>query len=187
MYIFGYGSLINTYSRQKTGQTGNSYPVSISGLTRHFGKIDSRYSISPLAAQQGKGECNGVLVEIDDIALAQFDLREKGYQRIIIEPEHITFLQAPVRLDSPVWAYVRPNPKIPCHDQPIVQSYIDTVLAGCLSISHDFAQTFINTTDGWQHALINDRENPIYGNLAGVQDHHRQQIDQLLKPVLSLS
>lgn len=187
MYIFGYGSLINPHSRQRTGQTGNSYPVSISGLTRHFGKIDSRYSISPLAAQLGEGECNGVLVEVDDTALAQFDLREKGYQRIAIKPEQVTFSQKPITLHGPIWAYVRPNPDTPCNEQPIVQSYIDTVLAGCLSISYEFAHTFVNTTDGWQHTLINDRDNPIYGNLAGVHDHHRQQIDQLLKSVLSAS
>jgi hypothetical protein len=32
---------------------------------------------------------------------------------------------------------------------PITQSYVDIIMRGCLSISHDFATGFLRTTHGW--------------------------------------
>ena len=32
---------------------------------------------------------------------------------------------------------------------PITQSYVDIIMRGCLSISHDFARGFLRTTHGW--------------------------------------
>lgn len=32
---------------------------------------------------------------------------------------------------------------------PITQSYVDIIMRGCLSISHDFARRFLRTTHGW--------------------------------------
>ena len=34
---------------------------------------------------------------------------------------------------------------------PITQSYVDIIMRGCLSISHDFARRFLETTHGWWH------------------------------------
>ena len=34
---------------------------------------------------------------------------------------------------------------------PITQSYVDIIMRGCLSISHDFARKFLQTTHGWWH------------------------------------
>ena len=34
---------------------------------------------------------------------------------------------------------------------PITQSYVDIIMRGCLSISHDFARRFLQTTHGWWH------------------------------------
>jgi hypothetical protein len=62
-----------------------------------------------------------------------------------------------------------------------MQSYVDTVLAGCLEVSHAFAEHFVDHTIGWQHAKENDRHQPKYGNLAGVQVHHYEVIDNLIK------
>lgn len=70
MYIFGYGSLINSASRRLTGQTGRAIPASATGLVRYFGKIDDSYILSPLVVHQGDGKINGVLLEIDEVALA---------------------------------------------------------------------------------------------------------------------
>ncbi len=53
MYIFGYGSLINSASRQLTGQTGRAIPVVAHGLVRYWGKIDESYILSPLVVNEG--------------------------------------------------------------------------------------------------------------------------------------
>ncbi|MDG2609650.1 gamma-glutamylcyclotransferase, partial [Vibrio parahaemolyticus] len=89
MYIFGYGSLINSASREITGQTGEAIPVIAHGLVRYWGKVDDSYILSPLVVNEGEGQVNGVLLEVDHQALTEFDRRERGYHRIQIRPEQI--------------------------------------------------------------------------------------------------
>lgn len=179
MYIFGYGSLINAASRKLTGQTGKATPAIAHGLVRYWGKIDDSYTLSPLVVNKGEGQVNGVLLEVDDAALAEFDRRERGYHRIPVEPKQIETDQ-PFNRDHAIWVYVKDAPLPPCANTPIMQSYVDTVLAGCLEVSHAFAEHFVRHTVGWHHAKENDRHQPKYGNLAGVEDHHYAVIDSLL-------
>ena len=179
MYIFGYGSLLNSHSRKLTGQTGEAIPVVVSGLIRHWSLIDDSYQLSPLAVEIGEGQVNGVLLEVNDSSLNDFDIREAGYSRIKINHNKIDM---PGRLDStkPVWAYVTNSINSPTEQAPIVQSYVDTVLAGCLDISENFAIHFIETTLGWHHPFENDRTQPKYQRRAGVTDEHISIIDNLL-------
>ncbi len=181
-YIFGYGSLINAYSRQRTGTTGDAIPVLVEGLQRHWGMIEGSYPISPLVVVQGKGQCNGVLIEVDAVTLAEFDKREHGYQRVNIQWDNITFVSnKPSVITGTVWVYINNDFCSPCSQKPIIQSYIDTVLAGCLSISPQFAELFMLTTQGWQYAYENDRHQPKYGNLAHVFEQDKNTIDQLVE------
>ncbi|PSU24036.1 gamma-glutamylcyclotransferase [Photobacterium phosphoreum] len=185
MYIFGYGSLINAYSRQRTGNTGNAIPVLVDGLQRYWGKIEGSYPISPLVVVQEKGQCNGVLVEVDTLALAEFDKREHGYQRVEIQWDNITGVgNQPLEVKGSVWVYVNNDFCSPCCQNPIIQSYVDTVLAGCLAISPQFAELFMLTTKGWQHAYENDRHQPKYGNLAHVFEQEKSIIDQLVQSAI---
>ncbi len=179
MYIFGYGSLINSASRKLTGQTGAAIPVIAHGLVRSWGKIDDSYILSPLIVKEGVGQVNGVLLEVDEAALAEFDRRERGYHRIQLRPEQID-TDLPFNREHPIWVYVNDKPLPPCSNTPIVQSYVDTVMAGCLEVSYGFAEQFVQHTVGWHHAKDNDRHEPKYGNLAGVDDHHYELIDALI-------
>lgn len=182
MYIFGYGSLMNSASRQLTGNTGQALPAIVHGLVRHWGKIDDSYVMSPLVVNPGQGQVNGVLLEIDDAALVEFDRRERGYQRIALNAEQIETDQV---FDSskPIWVYIKDDHLPPCSNSPIVQTYVDTVLAGCLEVSESFARHFVEHTRGWHHPLENDRHAPKYANLAGVERAHHPVIDTLLAAV----
>ncbi|MEZ8823535.1 gamma-glutamylcyclotransferase family protein [Vibrio amylolyticus] len=195
MYIFGYGSLMNSASRKLTGQTGETIPAVVTGLVRYWGKIDDSYILSPLVVNLGEGQVNGVLLKIDAQALADFDHRERGYHRVQLAPSQINVsdispLQAShdktslLQSDDVIWVYVKDEPEPPCSLSPIMQTYIDTVLAGCLEISESFAQHFIEHTVGWHFPVENDRESPKYGNLAGVNAHHQKTIDTLLSGVI---
>ncbi|HAS6236634.1 TPA: gamma-glutamylcyclotransferase [Vibrio vulnificus] len=179
MYIFGYGSLINAASRQLTGQTGEAIPVIAHGLVRYWGKVDDSYILSPLVVNRGESQVNGVLLEIDDRALAEFDRRERGYHRIEITPDQIETDHSFNRA-HPIWVYVKDDPQPPCPSSPIMQTYVDTVLAGCLEISEAFAQHFVQYTVGWHFPKEDDRHAPKYGNLAGVESHHYPLIDALI-------
>lgn len=182
MYIFGYGSLINQASRQRTGQTGKAVAAVAIGFDRSWGKIDGSYQMSPLVVQPGNGRCNGVVVEIPQSELVEFDRRERGYRRIEIDPASLELAET-IDGDKPVWIYIKENADNPCQDKPILQTYVDTVLAGCLAISTEFAESFVEQTAGWHHPLEDDRHLPRYGNLAGVMPGHHDHIDQLLSRV----
>ena len=184
MYIFGYGSLINSSSRQLTGQTGKAIPAIVDGLVRYWSKIDDSYVLSPLIVNQGQGQVNGVLLEVDEVALVEFDCRERGYHRIELNPDQIEAHQG-FDPSQTIWVYIKDEIEAPCNNSPIVQTYVDTVIAGCLEISESFASHFVQHTQGWQHPMVNDRHQPKYGNLAGVSEHHHSIIDDLLLVVRS--
>ncbi|WP_162062516.1 gamma-glutamylcyclotransferase family protein [Vibrio taketomensis] len=178
-YIFGYGSLINSASRQLTGQTADAIPAIARGLCRYWGKVDESYILAPLVVTKGKGMINGVLLQVDNTQLSEFDLRERGYQRIAISARDLE-CQLSLGDTDKVWIYVTEQAIPPCAMSPIVQSYVDTVLTGCLEISEQFAKQFIEHTIGWHHPLENDRSQPKYSRVAGVTNQHRIKIDILL-------
>jgi gamma-glutamylcyclotransferase (GGCT)/AIG2-like uncharacterized protein YtfP len=182
-YIFGYGSLMNSSSRQLTGQTGKTYPAIAQGLIRYWGQIETTIVASPLVADFGDGQINGVLLEVDTIELAHFDKREHGYQRHDIE---VTKIHSEHTLNEKdrVWIYIKKEPLPPCEVTPVLQTYIDTVLEGCLEVSESFAQFFIENTQGWQYPICNDRQQPRYTNYAGVEPTKLSRIDSLLEPVM---
>lgn len=180
MYIFGYGSLINPASRALTGQTGQAIPAIARGLVRYWGKVDDSYHHSPLVVAQGEGNINGVLLAIDERTLMEFDRREQGYQRIALPSDQIC-AQSGFDRNQPIWVYIKERHEPPCSKIPVMQTYVDTVLAGCLEISESFAKRFVESTLGWHFPRENDRAFPKYNNLAGVTAAHHAQIDDLLK------
>ncbi|RTZ15243.1 gamma-glutamylcyclotransferase [Vibrio aquaticus] len=178
-YIFGYGSLMNSASRQLTGQTSPAIPAVAHGLKRYWGKVDDSYILSPLVVNKGEGLVNGVLLEVSEAGLKEFDVRERGYHRITIAINDIDS-QFTLSPDDHIWVYVKDDLEPPCTFSPIMQTYVDTVLAGCLEISEQFAKQFIEHTVGWHFPMENDRHQPKYGNLAGVTPEHHGQIDALI-------
>lgn len=152
-------------------------------------------------------ECLGVLVPIhsaDD--LARLDERELGYQREPIalenvhpvpfledhhysDPGHAPFLEgkrqqtAGKEPNIQIWVYVPELHELPDADSPIVQSYVDTILRGCLDYSEEFAVSFLETTQGWkQHCYVDDRHRPIYprGDPEW-SNRHAHRLDALLQ------
>ncbi|SJL82182.1 gamma-glutamylcyclotransferase family protein [Vibrio palustris] len=182
MYIFGYGSLMNSASRQLTGQTGQAIPVIVQGLVRHWGKIDDSYIMSPLVVQRGDSEVNGVLLHVSDTELPEFDKRERGYQRMRVPAASILSEHAFDQAQD-IWVYITDSHQPPCDNSPIVQSYVDTVLAGCLEVSEDFARHFVDYTVGWQYPRESDRHAPKYSRMAGVTPEQFPLIDSLLQHV----
>jgi len=178
-YIFGYGSLMNSASRQLTGQTSTAITATVEGFKRYWGKVDESYILSPLVVDKGHGHVNGVLLKVTENGLQEFDVRERGYHRVLIEADNVESSLALTPQDQ-VWVYIKDKPEPPCSLSPIMQTYVDTVLAGCLEISEQFAKQFIEQTIGWHFPLENDRHQPKYGNLAGVKKEHHNKIDALV-------
>jgi hypothetical protein len=191
-YIFGYGSLICSASRAVTAPTlvgRPAIPARVKGLERIWSLPypDGGATFMGIRVRR-QAECVGVLIPVDDTELAQFDLREIGYDRVPVPEEDIQRLpyekEAPATVTmnsgATVWVYVQQELGRASEDCPIAQTYLDVILRGCLSISEDFARDFVRTTRGWhlddhEHAeqehhhhdsakvhWVDDRSQPIY-------------------------
>jgi hypothetical protein len=224
----GYGSLICPNSRAKTvpeiaGKCAT--PVVVEGVQRTWAKRARRMTAMGISFVDN-AECVGVLLPVEKKKLIQFDQREQGYNRIILNlndirpllPVHdkensqqniesCSFLRAkneyinggakednnaPIR----IWVYVQQQLEPPNASYPIVQSYVDVILRGCLSISDDFAKEFILHTIGWSGAAgeeevdsynneavwVDDRHDPIYSRAEQEWSLKRaEQMDELLQ------
>jgi hypothetical protein len=173
-FIFGYGSLINTPSRNATaGKPVAAIPVRISAA---FGYVRSwsdraRSGFTALGLRRPfDGEAtmtiNGVIYPVVGNDISAFDEREKGYMRVevpraLIEPVSWQALPA----QGTVWVYVpkaegkAPGEGLPVPDArfPLVESYIDVVIEGGLEYGPEFAREIIETTRDWSPYWLNDR------------------------------
>lgn len=161
-FIFGYGSLINSISRDATGETGRAWPVEVSGYARHWAVMSPDFGMSSVAVVSDvEASCNGVVVEIDPGQIPHFDKRESGYQRAALELRQLNCLDGELP-EGQIWLYHTSAVTNPTGQCPIALSYLDVIMAGCLEYGEAFAERFLATTQGWQWPLINDRPSPRY-------------------------
>ena len=123
-------------------------------------------------------DINGVVFRLPHAMLAAFDRREVGYDRIEVPREGLELMmndnhddnnidtttscttqQFTIQPHEKIWIYV-PQPQYCLEadvDHPILQSYVDTVLQGCLQWGGEpMAQQFIQTTTSWSSFFLND-------------------------------
>jgi cation transport regulator ChaC len=183
-YIFGYGSLICSDSRNRTGISGMAHPVEVSGIARRWSLQTPEWPATAVSAHSVPGAlCNGVYFAVDQANLELFDQREMGYDRVEVEWRNVAALSDhALPTQGALWTYVGRNTGKPSQDKPIMQSYLDVIMDGCLSYGEDFACRFTQQTELWQH-LIDDRHNPQYPR--PLKDHkHLPNIDQILQSQL---
>ncbi len=103
-------------------------------------------------------------------------------------------------VDAKVWVYLPRNGGDGAnHYYPIMQSYVDIILRGCLSIGQEFAESFLASTHGWWHdhsihhpksdppayLWVDDRHQPHY--IRADEKWSREMkhiIDELIRDVL---
>jgi hypothetical protein len=176
-FLFGYGSLINTDSRNATAtQPIHAIPVRISAS---FGFLRAWVDRSatgftalglrrPVAGEKAM-TINGVLYPVEGTDMSLFDRRETGYARVDVPLdaiEAVSWQQVPAT--GKVWVYIPVGSNgtvgedlpIASARYPLLQSYIDVVLDGALEYSPDFARELVETTQDWSSYWLNDRELP---------------------------
>jgi hypothetical protein len=198
-FIFGYGSLINTASRNSSVTVPiPAIPVRVSAAFGYVRTWNDR-SVSGFTAlglrKLSPGETghtiNGVLYPADGADMSSFDAREKGYVRVevpISQIEAVGWQRLPEA--GHVWTYIPalsvehggtdvPGQGLPAPDAsfPILQSYIDVVVEGGLEYGPDFAREILETTDGWSRFWLNDRE---LARRPWVHDPRSDTVDALL-------
>lgn len=127
--------------------------------------------------EEAPTDINGVLFRIRHDMLEGFDRREVGYDRVEIDRNCIELIPPEsgeadgpdakcsnqVLLDiqprEKVWVYV-PQESFCAEaneDHPILQSYVDTVMQGCLEWGgEEMAREFVATTSNWSPYFLND-------------------------------
>lgn len=195
-YIFGYGSLIEDESRQRTTPTArDAWPVIVSGIRRGWWARGAASGLTTTylgAVDDPEAKCNGVIYKVTSEELSATDQRESaGYRRCRIDPAHITMLDG--RAEPPAgeyWAYINeiPPQELPRNEPskqfPMVQSYVDICVNGCLEVegkyptAAGFTEMFIDTTEAWSKFWVNDR---IYPRRPFIYRPTASQIDATLR------
>lgn len=196
-YLFGYGSLVESQSRAMTWPSAiYAAPALVKGIKRGWFDQTGGPSLSTtyLGAVPAKAAtCNGVLFPVTPAALESYDQREVGYKREKIDPSALTMLDgSPNAPDGDLWFYANQKRLLASPRFPIVQSYVDVCLNGCLEIEATyplakqakFSETFLRTCTDWSHWWVNDR---IYPRRAFIYEPNASTIDQLLIDVLGKS
>ena len=193
-YIFGYGSLVQRQSRMGTWARAEfASPVIVHGVSRGWFDQTGGTSWNPtyLGALLSKDSvCNGVIFPVTAAEFAAYGEREVGYQLTKIGASQITMLDgSQTAPEADIWFYGNTEKRFPSSEHPIVQSYVDVCLDGCLEIEAmyplarqaKFAEQFVRTTSNWQPPWINDR---IYPWRPSVYVPRASQIDALIQEVL---
>ncbi|MFY7697345.1 MAG: hypothetical protein ACOVQX_00725 [Legionella sp.] len=188
-YIIGYGSLISEASKRSTySNVGDNIPVIVNHYQRgwYLKGPSVRFNTTFLGVKPDKNaKINAVVFSLPKAErLNFFDRRESGYCRILVKPSLIHSLTNQVLPKAQFWIYV-PSLKqiaIASAHNPIVQSYVDIFLSGCLELEkkyhiNDFAKNCIRSTSNWSEYWINDR---IYPRRPWVYQPNALAIDRLL-------
>ena len=164
-YIFGYGSLIEQSSRLRTTPRAiYVLPARVSGFARGWwartGSIGFTTTFAG-AIPHAAGFINGVVYAVTQQELEDTNKREQGYTPTDITGA-IQILSGDYKPKDKVWMYVndfKPGEReksLPTAEFPIVQSYVDICLTGCLQIegafpddARDFSRAFIESTQAW--------------------------------------
>jgi len=193
-FIFGYGSLVESKSRERTSPTAvDASAVNVKGIHRGWFDQTPGNSLSTTflgAVSDPSSECNGVIFKVTKEQLEAFDKREVGYTRKRIDQKNITMLDGTESApDGDIWFYASAEQRYVSPKFPIVQSYVDICLNGCLELEAkyakakkaEFAKMFLRSTTDWSKYWVNDR---IYPRRAFIYSPNANTIDGLIKEVL---
>ncbi len=174
-YVVGYGSLMNTVSKEITWPDSSiSLPVSVDGYRRAWNTLGTPVGFSTTflgtTPQEGANMVAALFRVSDPGQFGAGDEREFPYCREEIDPSQVSMLDgSSTPMDGHIWIYIVKPDHIhsPDSDFPIIQSYVDIFLNGCIELEAqvideaiDFAGACIATTADWSSHWVNDRLYP---------------------------
>ena len=168
-YIVAYGSLMESNSKKATDKlSGENKPVRVEHYQRGwFSKgLSDGFSTTYLGVIKSKmAHFNGTIFNLHSVSsFKHYDAREKYYCRVFVAPSDIHLLTGKKLPQGQFWIYeLKPEFLAPAStNYPLVESYVDIFLAGCLEIEEkyqlkNFASACITTTSDWSIYWVNDR------------------------------
>lgn len=192
-YLVAYGSLMDKQSNSRTYSLAQeNFPVWVRGYKRSWavhGALPGYNSTFLSVIHDPNASFNGLLYKINHPdEMKQYDVREEIYCRIELKADSLETFHFKLPQAKQVWIYVASpkNQQYPSPTYPIVQSYVDIFLRGCLDIEKrfnlpHFAQDCIKSTEQWSIYWVNDR---IYPRRPFIFEPAAPIIDRLLKSTL---
>ncbi|NCU55913.1 MAG: gamma-glutamylcyclotransferase, partial [Candidatus Fonsibacter ubiquis] len=142
-YIIGYGSLMERESRMITNpQAHRVEPVLVRGFQRVWGQNGGNYKTTFLTLIEKKdAKLNAIFYSVNIENLLKTDQRERSYCRIKVDEKNLDFYGRKVNSkDANFWIYAATPDRLkkPSATHPIVQSYVDIFINGCLQTEEEF-------------------------------------------------
>ncbi|MEX0829117.1 MAG: gamma-glutamylcyclotransferase family protein [Nitrospirales bacterium] len=170
--VFGYGSLIDTGSRTRTVPSATqAWPIEMTGLKRDWNARTGPGEIATTflgAYEHSHANVNGVAFFANDSEVQSLIRRETGYV-----PTHFPLSRVhwwtspPSALPESILIFCFASKRRPSRSYPIIQSYVDICLSGCLAVDaslqssdSEFSRRFLRGTSGWSKHWVNDRRRP---------------------------
>jgi hypothetical protein len=165
---FGYGSLVNRATRP-AGEV--SHPAILHGWHRSWAHriipTATRGRSCSLTVKKAAASLSvsihGVVASMPRTALAELDAREAGYDRLMLPASSFDLPLNCQASEVAVYVSTQQNHHPACEQYPILQSYVDCVMAGYLA---EFGEAglaaFMASTEGWHRPVENDRFSPRY-------------------------
>lgn len=191
--VLGYGSLMNTDSRQRfSAIPHDGIPVMVNGfsrawLTRSETERQTYVGAVPDTGSRLNAQC---LPSKMDPSLAE---RERDYQFVSVSTADLEFdlsdaahaVLLPWLESKSLWICETLLQQPADNQFPVSQTYIDTCMAGCIEHGgEEEAVRFIQTTSLWAHPRIDDRGNPVYPRAGRVPESVCARIDALMETYL---
>ena len=151
-FIIGYGSLLKRASLNRTlPQVKEIEPIYLKNYKRSW---NANENITPTLATTylGINKCddskmNAIIFELERDFLELLDKREFLYDRVEVALIDIEFTTSKFEIseEDKIWFYLTTNPYKPSSENPIIQSYVDTCIAGAFEIESEFGiENFAN-------------------------------------------
>lgn len=173
-YFFGYGSLVNAQTHRYTPV----YPAKARGWRRGWRAVPERSLCYLTAIRDETCEIEGLIAPVPGADWAELDLREEAYERHAAA--HEISHQADTQ-DVAIYAIDPARLSAPGDGNAVLLSYLDVVVQGYLQVFEEAgAQRFVDTTDGWEAPILNDRAAPRYPRAQTLSAHEQQFVDDLL-------
>ena len=172
-FFFGYGSLVN----RATHVYAPAHRARLRGWRRAWRHTALRDGPFLTAVPCPESEIEGLIAPVPGADWAALDRREAGYNR------HPLDTGLTVETVNGVFTQIYAVPAASMHDTggPILLSYLDVVLQGYLiEFGAGGVRRFMDTTDGWDTPVLNDRPLPRYPRHQRLSAEETEMVDHEL-------
>ena len=164
--FFGYGSLVNTRTHDFTGTK-----ATLTGWRRTWCPTQHRTAAFLSVLPCEETTLWGLTAPVPDGDWEALDEREAHYDRVDVSPQ----------FEETTVVYSVPEPNIDrALPRTIWLSYLDVVLQGYLHQYGEAGPThFMDTTDGWEIGVTNDRATPQYSRAQSLTARETEMVNDL--------